>query len=339
MVNYKIKIESSQLEFDVKPSQTILEGAIAAGITIPYGCQDGACGSCKGKVISGKFFLNDYQSSALTDSDIKAGMTLYCRAMAQGDLVIEPNVPEIFDEYSPKVMPVRVESLTKLNHDVMQMYLKLPASEKLIFKAGQYIEFLMADGSRRAFSMANAPHESMIELHLRLIEGGKFTSFVFNEMKEKSIHRIEGPIGQFYLRESEKPIVFIAGGTGFAPIKSIIEDMIFNKNKRKIYLYRGVRSEKDFYMTDLVNSWNKKLENLTYIPVVEDGSVKDARNGYVHHAVLEDFNKLSDIQIYCCGAPGLVENAFIDLTKNGLPDDQFFADAFTFAPKKNKKII
>ncbi len=334
MPTYKIKIQSSGLEFHVKPSQTILEGAIASGITLPYGCQDGACGSCKGKVISGKYFLNEYQSSALTDSDIKAGNTLYCKSMAQEDLVIEPNIPEVYDQYSPKVLPVKVESLTRLNHDVMQMFLKLPAKETFRFKAGQYIEFIMGDGSRRAFSMANAPLDSMIELHLRLIEGGKFTSFVFNEMKEKSIHRIEGPIGQFYLRDSEKPIIFIAGGTGFAPIKSIIEDMIANKNKRKIYLYRGVRSEKDFYMNELVNDWIKKLEGLTYIPVVEDGLSEDARSGYVHHAVLEDFKNLNDIQVYCCGAPGLVENAFKDLTKSGLPDDQFFADAFTFAPKK-----
>lgn len=334
MPTYKIKIQSSGLEFHVKPSQTILEGAIASGITLPYGCQDGACGSCKGKVISGKYFLNEYQSSALTDSDIKAGNTLYCKSMAQEDLVIEPNIPEVYDQYSPKVVPVKVESLTRLNHDVMQMFLKLPAKETFRFKAGQYIEFIMGDGSRRAFSMANAPLDSMIELHLRLIEGGKFTSFVFNEMKEKSIHRIEGPIGQFYLRDSEKPIIFIAGGTGFAPIKSIIEDMIANKNKRKIYLYRGVRSEKDFYMNELVNDWIKKLEGLTYIPVVEDGLSEDARSGYVHHAVLEDFKNLNDIQVYCCGAPGLVENAFKDLTKSGLPDDQFFADAFTFAPKK-----
>ncbi|MCH9771549.1 MAG: CDP-6-deoxy-delta-3,4-glucoseen reductase [Betaproteobacteria bacterium] len=329
-----MKIQSSGLEFHVKPSQTILEGAIASGITLPYGCQDGTCGSCKGKVISGKYFLNEYQSSALTDSDIKAGNTLYCKSMAQEDLVIEPNIPEVYDQYSPKVLPVKVESLTRLNHDVMQMFLKLPAKETFRFKAGQYIEFIMGDGSRRAFSMANAPLDSMIELHLRLIEGGKFTSFVFNEMKEKSIHRIEGPIGQFYLRDSEKPIIFIAGGTGFAPIKSIIEDMIANKNKRKIYLYRGVRSEKDFYMNELVNDWIKKLEGLTYIPVVEDGLSEDARSGYVHHAVLEDFKNLNDIQVYCCGAPGLVENAFKDLTKSGLPDDQFFADAFTFAPKK-----
>lgn len=334
MPTYKIKIQSSGLEFHVKPSQTILEGAIASGITLPYGCQDGACGSCKGKVISGKYFLNEYQSSALTDSDIKAGNTLYCKSMAQEDLVIEPNIPEVYDQYSPKVLPVKVESLTRLNHDVMQMFLKLPAKETFRFKAGQYIEFIMGDGSRRAFSMANAPLDSMIELHLRLIEGGKFTSFVFNEMKEKSIHRIEGPIGQFYLRDSEKPIIFIAGGTGFAPIKSIIEDMIADKNKRKIYLYRGVRSEKDFYMNELVNDWIKKLEGLTYIPVVEDGLSEDARSGYVHHAVLEDFKNLNDIQVYCCGAPGLVENAFKDLTKSGLPDDQFFADAFTFAPKK-----
>jgi len=335
VANYKIKIDSTGEYFDVKPSETILEGAISAGITMPYGCQDGACSSCKGKVISGNFFLDVHQSSALTESEKKQGYTLFCKTMAQEDLVIETNLPHLNDNVPSKITPVRVESLTKLNHDVMQMCLKLPGFESLNFKAGQYIEFIMSDGSRRAFSIANAPHETMIELHLRLIEGGKFTNFVFNEMKEKSIHRIEGPIGQFYLRESDKPIIFIAGGTGFAPIKSIIEDMIFNKNKRKIFLYRGVRSEEDFYMSELVNDWVKNLDNLSYFSVVEDGSSEDARSGYVHHAVLEDFKSFNDLQVYCCGAPGLVENAFKDFTNNGLPEDQFFADAFTFAPKKN----
>ena len=236
----------------------------------------------------------------------------------------------------PKITPVRVEALARLNHDVMRMLLKLPGDEKLNFIAGQYIEFIMADGSRRAFSIASPPHAPLIELHLRLIDGGKFTHYVFEEMQEKSIHRIEGPIGQFFLRDSEKPIIFVAGGTGFAPIKSVIEDMFEKGNERTIYLYQGVRQLEDLYMDELCRSWSQKYENFNYIPVFSEleKEPENLRTGFVHQAVLDDFDSIVDYQVYCCGAPILVETTFNDFVKNGLPEDEFFADAFSFAPPK-----
>jgi CDP-4-dehydro-6-deoxyglucose reductase len=178
--------------------------------------------------VAGKVMLEDYQESALTEKEQLNGLILCCKALATDDITIDIREIEGGEVIESTVTSVRVETLEKLNKDVIKMALKLPGNDLLKFRAGQYIEFIMANNSRRAFSLANPPHENLLELHLKLIEGGKFTQFVFNEMREKTIHRIEAPIGQFYLRESEKPILFVAGGTGFAPIKSIIEDMIFN---------------------------------------------------------------------------------------------------------------
>lgn len=338
-MSHKITIQPDGAIFDLKSSQTILEGAIAAGITIPYGCRNGACGSCKAKVLSGKVHCEEFQQSAMTDDEQENGWTLCCKAYATEDVTIEARISKTDSDIpQSKITPVRVEALEKLNHDVMRMYLKLPGNEKLNFIAGQYIEFIMADGSRRAFSIASPPHAPLIELHLRLIEGGKFTHFVFEEMQEKSIHRIEGPIGQFFLRESEKPIIFVSGGTGFAPIKSVIEDMFEKGNQRTIYLYQGVRKFEDLYMDELCQSWNQKYSNFNYIPVFSEieENHNNLRTGFVHQAVIDDFQLLADYQVYCCGAPILVETAFNDFVKNGLPEAEFFADAFSFSPPKQK---
>ena len=334
-MSYTVTLKASGKTFQAKPSQTILEAAADAGITIPYGCRSGMCGSCKGKLVSGDVMLEDYQESALTEQEKSDGLILCCKALATESITIDIRESEE-EVIKSKVTPVRVESLEKLNQDVIKMMLKLPGDESLKFKAGQYIEFIMPDNSRRAFSLANPPHEDLLELHLRLIEGGKFTQFVFNEMKEKSIHRIDGPIGQFYLRESEKPIIFVAGGTGFAPVKSVIEDMIFNNINRPIFLYRGVGKFEDLYMHDLSLEWSNTIDEFTYIPVSQNQSSNSdqLRIGLVHEAVLEDFESLNNVQVYCCGAPGLVQIAFESFVEKGLPEDEFFADAFTFAPPK-----
>tara|TARA_B100000768_G_scaffold178997_1_gene195792 strand:- start:702 stop:1715 length:1014 start_codon:yes stop_codon:yes gene_type:complete len=336
-MSYHVKILPSGKTFLVKPSQTILEAAISAGINIPYGCQNGSCGACKAKVINGNIAIDNYQRTVLSDTEKENGFTLCCKALALEDLVVETRESEVNLEDAPKISPVRVESLEKLNDSVMKMLLKLPGNEVLKFKAGQYIEFLIEGGARRAFSIASNPNDSLIELHLRLIEGGKFTHYVFEEMQEKSIHKIEAPIGQFYLRESTKPIIFVAGGTGFAPIKSIIEDIIRNKIKRPIYLYRGAREFNDLYMHNLCLDWVNSMDDFTYIPVSEKQSKEcdDLRIGLVHKIVLEDFKDLENTQVYCCGSPGLVEVAFDDFVKKGLAEEEFFADAFTFAPQKN----
>ena len=223
-MSFQITIKSTGHHYTAKASETLLESAIVAGVNLPYGCRNGSCGSCKGDIVSGAIDYGDYATSALTEAERAAGKALFCCAHPLSDLTIECR--EITaDIIPPRILPARVERKEQLSHDVMALFLKLPSGEQLKFMAGQYIEFLLKDGKRRAFSLANAPHvNNLLELHLRLIPGGQFTEYVFNEMPDKAILRIEAPFGSFFLREdTNKPIVMVAGGTGFAPIKGIIE--------------------------------------------------------------------------------------------------------------------
>jgi len=341
-MSYTITLLPSGHAFQAKSSQTIVEAAIDAGVHLPYGCRNGACGACKGKVVAGKVHLEEYQSSVISEDEIKNGMTLFCRAIALENLTIEIKELAITNNIRPKIFPVRVESLEELTHDVMLMKLKLPSTDKLQFVAGQYLEFLLKDGRRRAFSIASPSYESsLLEIHLRLIPGGEFTEYVFKEMKEKSILRVEGPFGNFFLREdSTKPIIFVAGGTGFAPIKGMIEESIEKNMTRPIKLYRGARVLEDLYMDALCKKWANEFKHIEYIPVLSESlkeNVWQGRTGLVHEAVLEDFVNLNDYQLYCCGAPQMVEVAHKAFIARGLSEDEFYSDAFTFAaPIKNK---
>lgn len=330
----KVTIQSNGQAFEVRPSQTVLEAAVEAGINIPYGCRNGTCGSCKGQVLNGKVMHDDYMDSAMSDAELAAGNALFCCARPLEDLVIQCRVSEA--EVRPRILPARVQKLEKLADDVMVMFLQLPANQGITFKAGQYLEFLLKDGKRRAFSIANAPHDSAaIELHLRLVEGGQFTTHVFNELQEKAIMRVEAPLGSFYLREdSEKPIIFAATGTGFAPIKGIIEHMFHNGIDREMKLYRGARTLEDLYMHELCERWAAHMPNLTYIPVLsraDDTWV--GKTGYVQNAVVEDIQNLAEYQAYICGVPEMILDAQKALVDNGLPEDELFSDAFTFAPR------
>jgi CDP-4-dehydro-6-deoxyglucose reductase len=321
------------VEFEIKPSQTILEAAISSGITLPYGCRSGSCGSCKATIIKGEVFHEDIMPGVLTDQDKSEQNFLLCKTYATSDVTITSLVEKKLDEFPKKITPVRVEKLNLLNHDVMQIQLKLPAGDNLQFKAGQYLEFILKDGARRAFSMANAPSDDLIELHVRLIEGGTFTNYVFNEMKEKSIHRIEVPIGNFYLRESDRPMIFVAGGTGFAPIKSIINDCHRAGVERKIYLYRGFKTHKDLYQDEVVENWKKNINNFVAINVYSEEVVNGQEESLVHKKVIKDLGQLDSFDVYCCGAPGMIEVAYKEFVEAGLNPNSFYSDAFTFAPK------
>ena len=349
-MTFQITIQPSGHSYTAKAYETMLESAIDAGFNIPYGCRNGACGSCKGSILSGKVDYGDYAASALTDTEKAAGKALFCCSLPLTDLTIECREINA-GVIHPRIIPARVERKEQLSHDVMAIFLKLPSSEHLQFMAGQYIEFLLKDGKRRAFSLANAPHvDNMLELHLRLIPGGQFTQYVFNEMPDKAIMRIEAPFGSFYLREdSDKPIILIAGGTGFAPIKGIIEHMLHQNMRRKVILYWGARTRQDLYMPALPEAWAVEHPHIQYIPVLSDATVEDqwqGRTGLVHQAVLDDFanpenmdltgdsldgRSLKDYEVYCCGAPAMVEVAHASFLKEGLAEDAFFSDAFTYA--------
>jgi CDP-4-dehydro-6-deoxyglucose reductase len=331
----KVTIKNSGHTFDVRPSQTVLQAAIDAGINLPYGCRNGACGSCKAKLISGKVMHKDYQTSAMSDAELAAGNALLCCAMALEDLTIECREVGGLAGIKPRILPARVAKKEQLAHDVIALHLQLPASERLQFKAGQYIEFILKDGKRRAFSIANAQHDAeFLQLHIRVIPGGVFSEYVANELVEKAILRIEAPFGNFFLREdSQKPIIFVAGGTGFAPVKGIIEHMLFNNIQRDIILYRGARQLQDLYMHVLCEKWAEFTPHLTYIPVISEpeGDAWRGRTGLVHEAVLADYKDLGGYQAYVCGAPGMCEVAHNTFVAQGLLADEFFSDAFTFA--------
>ena len=335
-MNHQVTIKNSGHTFDVRPSQTVLQAAIDAGINLPYGCRNGACGSCKAKLVSGKVMHNDYQSSAMSDAELAAGNALLCCAMAQTDLVIECREVGGLAGIKPRILPARVAKKEQLSHDVIALHLQLPASERLQFLAGQYVEFILKDGKRRAFSIANAPHDNdFLQLHIRVIPNGVFSEYVANELQEKAILRLEAPFGNFFLREnSDKPAIFVAGGTGFAPVKGIIEHMLHNNIKRDIILYRGARQLQDLYMHDLCEKWAELMPNVSYIPVLSEPAASDnwqGRTGLVHQAVLDHHKDLSGYQAYVCGAPGMCEVAHQTFVQQGLLADEFFSDAFTFA--------
>lgn len=325
----KVTIQPGGEVFEVQDGESVLIAALRQDLVLPYGCKNGACGSCKGKILEGRVDYGVYQKKALTDDEKAQGKALFCQARPLGDLVIEARTVGV-GNIPVKTLPCRVQKLERVTDDVMVLYLKLPANERLQFLAGQYLEFLLKDGSRRSFSMANAPHDDeLVQLHVRHVPGGQFTDHVFGKMKERDILRMEAPLGTFFLRDdSEKPIVFVASGTGFAPIKSIIETALQKGVTRPMTLYWGGRRPNDLYLDSLAKQWK-----INYVPVISEALQEDAwtgRTGFVHRAVMQDFPDLSGHQVYACGVPIMVDSAKKDFTTGcALPEEEFYADSFT----------
>ena len=343
-MSFQISVQPSGRSFQANPDESILAAGIRQGVGLPYGCKDGACGSCKCRKLEGTVVHGPHQAKALSEEEAAAGYVLTCCAIPHSDVVLESRNVTDESAFPIKKMPVRVAQLTKLSHDVMQVRLQLPATETFRYHAGQYVEFLLRDGSRRAYSMGNEPSTQLtspgLELHIRHMPGGKFTDHVFGVMKEKEILRVEGPFGSFYLRDdSAAPIVLLASGTGFAPIKALVEQMYVNGITRPATLYWGGRRPADLYMHDWVLDKVAHMPNLRYVPVVSNALPEDnwtGRTGFVHQAVLEDQPDLSGHQVYACGAPIVVDTARAEYSaKAGLPAEQFFADAFTTEADKH----
>ena len=330
---YRITIQPSEHEFTAMEGETVLEAALREGFVIAYGCRNGACGTCKGKVAGGRIDYGRYQEHALPEAEKRLGLALFCQARPLTDLTIECREIGSVKDFPIRILPCRVHKMRRAAPDVMVLHLKLPASERLQFHAGQYIDVLMKDGKRRSLSMANPPHDdALLELHMRNY-GGPFSDFVFRQMKEKDILRFEGPLGTFFLREdTDKPILMLAGGTGFAPIKAIIEHAHHQGSARPMALYWGARTKSGLYMNDLGEKWAREY-GIAYVPVLSEPLPEDnwtGRTGLVHHAVMADLADLSGHQVYACGAPAMVDAAHHDFVlQRGLPEDEFYSDAFT----------
>jgi CDP-4-dehydro-6-deoxyglucose reductase, E3 len=343
-MSFKITLEPSGLQFDVAADEAILPAAIRQGVGLPYGCRDGACGSCKSRLMAGEVKHGPHQLKALPVAEAEQGFILTCCAVPQTDCTVQARSVPGAGEYPVLKLPTRVISISRPAADVAVLKLQLPANQNLQYRAGQYVEFILRDGARRSYSMANAPHlvgsPPAIELHLRHMPGGKFTDHVFSALKEKDILRMEGPFGSFFLREeSDKPIVLLASGTGFAPIKALIQQLQLKGSLRPAVLYWGARRRADLYEHDWCVQAAAEMPQLRYVPVLSEPTADcawDGRTGFVHQAVMADWPDLSGHQVYACGAPVMVESAQRDfVARCGLPEAEFFADSFTSEADKH----
>ncbi|MES9900372.1 MAG: CDP-6-deoxy-delta-3,4-glucoseen reductase [Sedimenticola sp.] len=330
-MSFTVKVEPSGHEFSAEPNEAILDAAERQGITLPYGCRNGACGSCSGQLISGGITYPEEEVAPIEEA---GGSCLTCQASAISDIVIHLHEVESSKEIEVRTLPTRVEKLDRLADDVMRVYLSIPEGQRMQFLAGQYLDFIMEDSRRRAFSIANAPHnDSAIELHIRHVEGGEFTDHVFNSMKVGDIQTIQAPMGGFYLREeSERPLIFMAGGTGFAPLKAIIEHAIHVGLNRPVHLYWGVRAESDLYLDELAQSWADSLKDFSYTPVLSEPEEGwEGKTGWVHEAVIADHPDMSAFDLYMSGPPPMVfagKRAFIEA---GMSEDNMYSDVFEWA--------
>lgn len=332
-MRHRVEIQPSEHQFYVESGESILDAALRQGINLRYGCRNGACGACKGKILQGSVSY-DETPIALEEADIKQNLALFCEAKPDSELVIEVEEVDLDTAIEIKTLPCRVQQMNRLADDVMQLLIKLPASERLQFLPGQYIDILLEDGRRRSFSIANAPHnDDFLELHIRLVEGGQFTTKVFNSMQPKDLLRIEGPHGSFFYHEDARDeLLMLAGGTGFAPIKGIIEHILSEGNTRPVYLYWGVRTQADLYMRDLAEKWAAEYQNIQFIPVLSEADDNwTGRTGYVHEAVLSDFDDLSLFDIYACGPPAMIKAAQSSFQDKGMKKEQYYFDSFDFA--------
>ncbi|WP_288843349.1 CDP-6-deoxy-delta-3,4-glucoseen reductase [uncultured Deefgea sp.] len=333
-MSQQLTIEPSGQQLSVFAGETLLDAAMREGFNMPYGCKNGSCGACKGKVLSGEVVHGDHSETALSAAEQAQGYALFCCATPVSDQVsIECREVSATKDIQIKTLPTRIERIEKVSPDVAILTLKLPSTEKMTFLAGQYIDIHTKTGKKRSFSIANPPHqEGFLQLHIRHIDGGEFSDYVWNTMKEREIFRFTGPLGSFFLREdSDKPILFLATGTGFAPIKGMIEHALANHTQREMVLYWGCRTLADLYMPELPSQWQQLYPNFTFIPVLSDPKPEDqwqGRTGFLHEVVLSDFASLNHYQVYACGSPMMVEAAYTGCLSHQLPSDAFFSDAF-----------
>ncbi|MFW2372112.1 MAG: CDP-6-deoxy-delta-3,4-glucoseen reductase [Gammaproteobacteria bacterium] len=341
-MTYKVTIQPTGHEFEVNDNETVLDAAMRHSIELPYGCRGGACGSCAGFLLKGEIKY-ERQPVGLKDDMISEKKALFCKAIPVSDLEISIEELEGSQGIEVKTLRCRVEQKNQLNHDVMQVKLKLAGDDRLQFLAGQYLEFILQGGKRRAFSIANAPHDDeLIELHIRHVEGGKFTDFLFNEMEDRAMLKIEGPLGSFYLREeSLRPIIMMGGGTGFGPLKGMIEHANYVKLKRPIHLFVGVRSLRDLYMDEMVKQWLRVNPLIQYTPVLSEPLVEDnwqGETGFVHDAVARSYADLSDQEIYMSGPPVMITAAVELFSQQSADRNHIYSDAFEFSADAQKAL-
>jgi NAD(P)H-flavin reductase/ferredoxin len=326
MSTFTIAVTDTDFRFPCEPDESVLNAAQRAGLELPFSCRKGVCGTCKGRLVSGE--VRAFKGDALSTAERSTGHVLLCNTRPRSDLVIAPRTISKADPFARKIVLARVFRLQRLASDVMQLHLRFPAGVRVKFKAGQHLNLILDNGERRNFSMANSPHESDgALLQIRHVPGGAFTRYVFEGLKRGDMLRAEIPFGDFTLRESDKPILFVAASTGFAPIRSIVEDVFAKGIDRAMTLYWGARRRDGLY-SDLPAEWAKQHPRFNYVPVVSDASVEGVRRNLVHRAVLEDHPSLAGFQAYLCGVPAMTLAARTAFLAAGLPSDECYSDSF-----------
>lgn len=337
-MSVQVLTEPGKRRFSVEEGETLLAAALRQRVGLPYGCRNGTCGSCAAKLVSGRVEYPSGKTEALEGRP--DGTCLACQAVPVCDLVLGVAEVETVTEIAIRTLPCRVERKERLSHDVLRLYLKLPEQQRLQFFAGQYLDFILRDGRKRAFSIANAPHDdAYIELHVRHVPGGEFTQYIFDTLEEKAILRIQAPLGTFFLRESSpRPMILMGGGTGFAPLKGMIEHAFHVGIERPMHLYWGVRARRDLYLPDLPAAWMETHRRFNFTPVLSDPDPDwRGRTGFVHEAVVADYPDMSPFDVYMSGPPVMVEAGRIAFEAQGLGREHMFSDAFEYAADAKAK--
>ena len=333
--DHTVRIEPHGRTIRVHAGQPVLDAAPAAGLNLPHSCKSGHCASCRARLRSGEIRYPSGRPPGITAGEEQAGQILLCQARPLTDLVVEARLIATVADVEIKTLPCRIERLTPLAADVMQVWLRLPAVESLRFQPGQYLDILLDGGRRRSFSIASPPHDSeLLELHVRRVPGGGFTERLFGPLHAGALLRIEGPVGQFTYRQGSGPVLMIAGGTGFAPLKSmlrhILEGAADGKPTREIHLYWGARQPSDVYEEALVHDWTARYPQLHFTTVLSESG--PGRRGWVHEAVLADHPDLSAFEVYAAGPPAMVEAIRSTFPRQGLRPERLYFDSFDYAP-------
>lgn len=320
----------------VAAGESVLAAALRAGLNLPHSCKSGHCGSCRARLLSGDATdAHGVRPLGLSEEEARNGYVLLCQTRAMSDLTVEARAVTRAAEAEIKTLPCRIEALERLASDVMQVMLRLPAVEPLHFTAGQYLDVLLEDGRRRSFSIACPPHDSdRIELHVRLAPGGRFTGKLFTQLRTGALLRVEGPLGQFAYRDDDRPLIFIAGGTGFAPIKAIVRHVLERGLQRTMRLYWGARAAAELYQHALLEEWAARYPQLSYVPVISHApeGTDGFRRGWVHSAVLADRPDLAQHEVYAAGPPAMIEAIRAEFPAHGLAPEDLHFDSFDYAP-------
>jgi CDP-4-dehydro-6-deoxyglucose reductase len=339
----RISVLNSNVEFSAGPEQSLLDAALSASLNLPHSCKGGNCGACRARLVRGEIHYPNGTPLGLASAEVADGLILLCQARARTDLTVETFEVRPADGATIKRLPCRIERALPLSHDVMGLYLRLPAAEAFVFEAGQYIDIMLPGGRRRSFSIASPPHDSrLLELHVRRVPGGEFTDRLFHEDTRSALLSIEGPLGQFIYRGAQPPggaagdaapMLLIGGGTGIAPLISILRHIIENSIERDITLYWGVRSERDLYAHATLQGLQGRTARMRYVPVLSEPSPAWAgSSGWVHAAALKDIENLEEYEVYAAGPPAMIAAVQGEFAARGADPSRLYFDSFDYAP-------